>query len=122
MLLAIYFVYEPILMEKSDTLTGLNTGLILMGIGISLDSLKDYGKLNWLDKKVLHKPIIAKYYFILIGLGILSMILIGLNAYFSSEDNALMELSIGIIIFGIGMVGFLKSGIQATKDYMESVK
>ena len=122
MLLAVYFVYEPILMGKSNTLTGLNTALILMGIGLSLDSLKDYGKLNWLDKKVLHKPNIAKYYFILIGIGIVSMILIGLKAYFSTDDNALKELSIGIIIFGVGMVGFLKSGIQATKDYMESIK
>ena len=122
MLLGLYFAYEPILMEKSDTLTGLNTGLILIGLGISLDSLKDYGKLNWLDKKVLHKPKIAKYYFIFIALCILGMIIIGLNAYFSTEDSKLKELSIGIIVFGIGTVGFLKSGIQATKDYMETEK
>ena len=122
MLLGLYFMYEPILMENSDSLTGLNTGLILVGLGISLDSLKDYGKLNWLDKQVLHKPKIAKYYFILIGLFILGLILIGLNAYFSTEDNKLKELSIGIIVFGIGSVGFLKSGIQATKDYMETKK
>lgn len=95
-------------------------GLILMGLSLGLDSLKDYGKLNWLDKKVLHKPKIAKYYFIILGLLILSLIVNGMLGYFSTEDSNTKELSIGLIVFGIGCIGFLKSGIQATKDYMEA--
>ena len=58
----------------------------------------------------------------IINTGLITSILIGLKAYFSTEDNKLKELSIGMIVFGIGTVGFLKSGIQATKDYMESKK
>lgn len=93
-----------------------------MGIALGLDSLKNYQKLNWLDKKVYHKPKIAKYYFILFGLVILAFIVFGIVGYLSANENTLKDLSIGFIIFGIGTIGFLKSGIQATKDYMEAEK
>ena len=89
---------------------------------MGLDSLKDYGKLTWLDKKVYHKPKIAKYYFSVLGLVILSVIISGIIGYFSTEQNALKELSIGFIIFGIGTIGILKAGIQVTKNFMETEK
>lgn len=118
LLLGIYFVYKPILFEKADLLSNTNTGLVLMGLGIGIDSLKDYGKLTWLDKKVLHKPKIAKFYFIVLGICILGIIILGMLGYFSTKENTLKELSIGFIVFGIGAIGFLKAGIQATQDYI----
>lgn len=122
LLLGVYFVYKPILFEEADFLTNTNKGLILAGLGIGLDSLKDYNKLNWIDKKVLHKPKIAKYYFIILGLLIAACILMGMFAYFSTNENPIKELSIGFIVFGIGTIGFLKAGIEATKKYIEAEK
>lgn len=122
LVIGIYYFYKPILSENSNLLENLNYGLIFLGLGMGLDSLKDYGKLTWLDKKVYHKPKIAKYFFVLFGLLILSLIIVGLIGYFSTEKNALKELSIGFIIFGIGTIGVLKAGMQATKDFMETEK
>lgn len=90
-----------------------------MGLGLGLDSLKDYKKLNWLDRQVLHRPKIARIYLAIMALVIFSFIGMGIKAYFSSETSALKEVSIGLIVFGIGAIGFLKSGIEAAKDGME---
>ena len=122
LIIGIYYFYKPFFSENSNLLEDYNYGLILLGLGMGLDSLKDYGKLTWLDKKVYHNPKIAKYYFSVLGLVILSVIISGIIGYFSTEQNALKELSIGFIIFGIGTIGILKAGIQVTKDFMETEK
>ena len=108
--------------DDSNYLGDTNTGLIFLGLGISLDSLKDYKKLTWLDKQVLHRPKLAKYYFALIAMIILGTIIVGAKGYFSAEKNNLKELSVGLIVLGIGAIGFLKSGIEATKSYIDQNK
>lgn len=120
--IGIYYFYKPFFSENSNLLENYNYGLIFLGLGMGLDSLKDYGKLTWFDKKVYHKPKIAKYYFSILGIVILSIIASGVIGYFSTEQSTLKELSIGFIIFGIGTIGILKAGIQATKDYIETEK
>ncbi|MEM8895917.1 MAG: hypothetical protein AAGC88_15145 [Bacteroidota bacterium] len=122
LLIGLYFYSKPFFSDGDDMLSNMNTGLIFVGIGISLDSLKDYGKLNWLDKTVLYRPALAKYYFILLGVAILSLIFVGIKGYLSTNENNLKELSIGFIVFGVGMIGFLKSGIEATKKYIDEQK
>ena len=119
---AVYFCYRPVLFDDSNYLGDTNTGLIFLGLGISLDSLKDYKKLTWLDKQVLHRPKLAKYYFALIAMIILGTIIVGAKGYFSAEKNNLKELSVGLIVLGIGAIGFLKSGIEATKSYIDQNK
>ncbi|MEL7119732.1 MAG: hypothetical protein AAFO07_09835 [Bacteroidota bacterium] len=121
-LIGLYYCYRPILFDNSSFFQDINVGLIFIGLGIGLDSLKDSGKLNWLDKKVFYKPKIAKFYFIIFGLMILIIIFIGIKNYLSADDNKLKELSIGFIVIGIGLIGSLKSGIETTKNYMNKEK
>lgn len=119
LLLALFFAYRPIFNEQVEAVAQLNTSLILMGLGLGLDSLKDYTKLNWLDRQVFHRPKAAKVYLIILALIIFSIIILGVTEYFSTTDSKLKELSIGMIVFGIGAIGFLKSGIQAAKDVID---
>ena len=122
LLIGIYFFYKPLFIENSNLFEDYNNGLIFFGLGIGLDSLKDYQKLTWLDKKVYYKPKIAKYYFLVLGFSIFSIIAVGILFYFRAEQSVFKELSIGFIIVGIGSLGLLKSGIQTTKEYIESTK
>lgn len=119
MALALYFVYQPVFNDQINVVAGLNKGMILMGVGLGLDSLKDYKKLNWLDRQVFHRPNLAKVYLTVMGLIIFSFIILGIKEYFSSQDSKIKELSLGMIVFGIGAIGFLKSGIQTAKDILD---
>lgn len=120
LIIGVYYFYKPYFSETKNIFENFNYGLIFIGLGLGLDSLKDYGKLTWFDKKIYHKPKIAKYYFIILGLLILSIIIAGMIGYFNAKENVLKELSIGFIVLGIGTIGMLKAGIQATKDFIES--
>jgi len=56
------------------------------------------------------------------GLIIFGFIFLGIKNYLSVDDSKLKELSIGLIVTGIGTIGLLKSGIEATKSYIERQK
>lgn len=120
MIYGLYYMNRYLFVENPDIISDYNTGFILMGIGIGLDSLKDYDKLTWLDKKVYHNPKRASIYLVIVALSILTIILVGLYFYLSTEETAFKELSIGFIVLGIGSIGVLKAGMQATKDYMNA--
>ncbi|SMG47108.1 hypothetical protein SAMN05661096_03351 [Marivirga sericea] len=122
LIIAVYYSYKPIFSDGKDLLESYNYALIFLGLGMGFDSLKNYGKLTWLDKKVYHKPKVAKYYFSVLGLLILSLVVFGAIGYFSTAQSALKELSIGLIIIGIGTIALLKAGMQATKNFIESEK
>lgn len=120
LIIGIFFFYEPFFTNYSNLFESYNSGLIFLGLGMGLDSLKDYGKLTWIDKKVYHKPKIAKYYFLFFGLMVLNFIVVGAFGYFWTQETILNQLSIGLIVLGIGTLAVLKAGIQATIDFMEN--
>ena len=119
LIIAVYYMYLPFFDTSVNMLESYNKGLIIFGFAMSLESLKDYNRLTWLDKKVFHKPKRAKYYFIILGILILSLIIMGCIGYFSSRESILKEIGIGLIVTGIGTIGLLKSSIEVTKDFME---
>jgi uncharacterized membrane protein YidH (DUF202 family) len=119
LIVAVYYMYKPFFNNHENLLESYNTGLIVFGIAMAFESLKDYNRLTWLDKKVFHKPKVAKYYFIFLGLLILFIIIMGCVGYFSAKESILKEIGIGLIVTGIGTLGLLKSSIQVTKDFME---
>lgn len=120
LIIGIYFFYKPFFTNYSNLFESYNSGLIFLGLGIGLDSLKDYGKLTWIDKKVYHKPEIAKYYFLFLGFIIIIFIVVGAFGYFLTEETILNQLSIGLMVLGIGFLAVLKAGIQATMDFIDN--
>ena len=96
-----------------------NKAFIITGIAVSYDALKDYRKLNSMDKKVYHEPKIAKIYFSIMLTIFLTIMIYGVYGYFYSENGVLKELPMGLIVLAIGGVGVIKSGIDETLSYME---
>lgn len=95
-----------------------NYTLIFMGLGISISTLQDTTKTqNNFSKKIWENPKKGK-----IAIGILSImtfatIAIGIFGYFISVNEKLQQLSIGILIFGIGLIGFLKTALEVFENH-----
>ena len=121
MLLGVFFSYRPLFFPDASPgmFADQNTALIFIGLALSLDSLKDYNKLTWLDKKVYHRPKVAQGYFFIAGIIIAFFIGVGIWGYFIAADTPVGELSFGLIVLAIGMIGLLKSGIDATMSYIK---
>ncbi len=125
MLFAIYFMAKPYFGDfetkeehVAAILNGINSTLIFMGLGISLSTLQDTTKTqNEMSRKIWESPQKGKLF--LIGLSLLTFALIsfGLSLYFFSLVDKLEEISIGIIVLGIGLIGLLKTALEMFENH-----
>ncbi|WP_413511328.1 hypothetical protein [Myroides odoratus] len=91
----------------------LNTALVFLGVGVSFASLQDVTKTqNNFSKKIWKSKRKGKLVLLSLTLFIFLLFVFGGIGYFGSENKVLNELSIGMIVFGIGLMGMLKGAIE----------
>ncbi len=120
MFIALYFAFKPYLngFEASAhsidlIFESLNKMLIFMGLAISFSTLQDTSKTqNKLSRKIWEHPKKGKITIVILALFTLFLVALGLISLFNIHDTRLKELSIGIIVLGIGLVGMLKTTIE----------
>lgn len=125
MLIAMYFTFKPYfhglgkLTESPDLLfQDLNSVLIFMGLGVSFSSLQDTTKTqNEFSRKIWQDPKKGKVAIALMSLMILFLLMAGLIAFFIAGDGFLKDLSVGIIVFSLGLFGFLKAAIEMFENH-----
>lgn len=125
MLVAVYFALMPYIngfennKESIDSFfRNVNNMLIFMGLGISFSTLQDTEKTqNKMSKKIWENPKKGKIAILVMSLMTLFMMILGLVGYFNTNDNRLKDVSIGIIILGIGFIGLLKSAIEMFENH-----
>ena len=125
MLMALYFSFSPYLNGLEDIKKNpdliflkLNSALIFMGLGMSFSSLQDTTKTqNTFSEKVWKNPKKGKIMIIILSFMILLFLIFGLTGYYFVNSGVFNELSIGLIITGLGMFGFLKSAIEMFENH-----
>ena len=87
--------------------------LIFMGLGIGFATLEDTSKTQTkLDKIVFEHPKMGKIFLGFISIMTLLAIGYGAFGYLFSDTEKAKDLSVGFIVFGIGMIGLLKTGSE----------
>ncbi len=117
LLLGLFYSFKPSLIESTEMWNDFNLSLTFMGIGISFSSLADISKASKVTKKLYkHKKFIRVY---LIYLVLLILLIIGLGVYciYFTDIKPLKELSIGLLVFGIGMISLLKMSVESIEFY-----
>ncbi len=120
MLLALFFSFRPYLNgfeylqnHFDEIIIAYNNALIFAGLAISFSTLQDTNKTqNKLSKKIWENPKKGKKVIITLTLLTFTILTFGIFGFFISTKESLNELSFGIIVFGIGLIGFLKTGIE----------
>ncbi|NME71434.1 hypothetical protein [Flammeovirga aprica] len=120
MLIATYFAFSPYLsgwehlkQHPEVIFESLNQVLIFMGLGTSFSSLQDTTKTqNNFSKKVWENPTKGKITLLIMCIMILTFLTTGLIGYFKAGDSVLKDLSVGIIVLSLGLLGFLKTAIE----------
>jgi len=124
-LMALYFAFKPYLQgleqlkQNPDLIfQSLNSVLIFMGLGISFSSLQDTTKTqNKVSKKIWQDPRKGKIVIVLMSSMTLFFLIFGLIGYYIAGIGILKDLSMGIIVFGLGMFGFLKAAIEMFENH-----
>ena len=120
MIFVIYFALEPYLngfFESEDkmnlALDSINNMMIFLGLGISFSSLQDTTKTSLkFEKKIWEDPKKGIWIIALIILLSFSTLAFGVFGYFITENEQIKEVSFGAIVLGVGLLGFLKTGIE----------
>ncbi len=118
MAVATYYYMQPFFNNLESIWIDFNKALMFFGIAVSFSTLQDTQKTqNKFSLRVWQNPKYAKLFLILIFFQILFFILFGIFGFFISENSAVKELSFGSILFGMGMIGLLKSAIEMAENH-----
>lgn len=118
MLVGIYYCLKPYFVGFETIWENYNYTLLFMGLGISLSTLQDTTKTqNEFSRKIWENPKKGKIALIVIAIMAIFIISIGFYGIYISKNEALKQLSYGTIVFGIGIIGLLKSAIEMFENH-----
>jgi len=118
-LVAIYYYVIFIISFKSGVIWNeLNNCLVFIGISLSISTLQDTSKTqNKLSKKVWESPKKGKLVLIIMASMAAIFLIIGVIGYIYINENTLKEISFGLIVLAIGLIGVLKSAIEMFENH-----
>jgi hypothetical protein len=118
MLAALYFSFRPLLTNLVTMWVDYNKALMFMGIAISFSTLQDTQKTqNQISKRVFENPKYANLFLVAICVQILVSISFGIFGFFISDNAAIKEVAFGLILFGMGLIGMLKSAVEMAENH-----
>lgn len=95
-----------------------NYALLYAGVGIGLSSLQDPAKTqNEMSKKVWQDPRKGRWMLILLAAYALGAMALGLLGAYLADTTIMNQLSLGLVAFGLGMVGLLKTAIEMREHH-----
>lgn len=95
-----------------------NMALLHAGIGIGLSSLQDPSKTqNAVSRRVWEDPRKGRWMLGLIAAYALGAMTLGLVGAYVSGDPVLNQLSLGLLAFGLGMVGLLRTAMEMREHH-----
>ncbi|QVY66814.1 hypothetical protein [Polaribacter sp. Q13] len=117
----LYFTFKS--NSNGFNLQALNNMLIFMGLAISFASLQDTKKVSLkFDKKIWENPKLGKIFIRYLIIITLLIFVFGIFGYFISDNKNIKEVSFGIIIFGVGLIGMLKTGMEILENHIKNGK
>lgn len=125
LLLALFFMLKPyynffVNSDVKSFLVNANIALVFIGIGISFSTLQDTAKTqNQFSKRIWQNPKKGKRAIVLISALTLLIFILGFLGYFINNDGALKEISLGLIVLGIGLIGLLKTALEMFDNHVK---
>ncbi|MBO3100286.1 hypothetical protein [Gelidibacter pelagius] len=124
---ALYYSYKPIIIgmddfDKAELISNYNLVLLFSGIAFSFASLADIRKRTKLGNKIFGKQKNAKRWIIYMCILVLMTFTLGIYTMYFAKYEELKDLSIGIFVFGIGIIGLLRMNLEIIKTYQPEWK
>ncbi|MBK1440568.1 hypothetical protein JHJ32_11270 [Parapedobacter sp. ISTM3] len=123
MLLALFYIgklYYDIFAFRDRVLLfqDINNILLFMGVAISFSALQDTNKTqNKLSRRIWESPKKGKIALGLLFFSAFTFMVFGGVGLFLTANEALAEVSIGLLVLGIGEMGLLKTAIEMFENH-----
>ncbi len=118
MLVALAYALRPILNGMDGALEAYNSALLYAGVGVGMSSLQDPTKTqNKASRRIWESPRKGRALLWLLAVQALLPIVLGLLGAALVNTAALGQLSLGLVAFGLGMIGMLKTAIEMREHH-----
>ncbi len=95
-----------------------NYALLYAGIGIGLSSLQDPTRTqNQVSRRVWQDPRKGGWMLVLLSGYAIGTMVVGLAGAYMADSTVVNQLSLGLVAFGLGMVGLLKTAIEMREHH-----
>lgn len=108
--------------NKTELISNYNLVFLFFGTALSFTSLADITKRTKLMNKVFGKPKNAKRWIIYLCILVLFIFAFASYTMYLTKNEKLKDLSIGIFVFGIGVIGLLRMNLEIIKTYQPEWK
>ncbi len=113
MVIALYFAYAPLFFGSDNFFESFNKSFLFIGLGVSFSTLQDVTKTqNKLSRIVYQNPKYAKIFILYMFLLTAFCLLFGLYGFLFSTNEKVNQISVGLVVLGIGVLGMLKMAIE----------
>jgi hypothetical protein len=113
MLVGLGYSLKPLVTGLDGLFDDMNYALLYMGIGIGFSSLQDPTRTqNEVSRRIWQDPRKGAALLWILAIYAFGMIAAGLVGSYLSRTSALEQLSMGLVAFGIGLFGMLKTAIE----------
>lgn len=117
-LVAFGYAARPLLNGMDGMLDAYNSALLYAGVGVGMSSLQDPAKTqNKMSRKVWEDPRKGCWMLWLLSVQALLPIVLGLLGTLLAPSAALSQISLGLVSFGLGMIGLLKTAIEMREHH-----
>jgi hypothetical protein len=118
LLVALAYAALPLFRGLDGLLDAFNSALLYAGVGIGMSSLQDPTRTqNKVSRDVWEDPRKGCWMLWLLTVQALLPIVLGLLGAALAESAALSQLSLGLVAFGMGMIGLLKTAIEMREHH-----
>jgi hypothetical protein len=118
MLAALAYSFKPLVSGFDSMWSDYNNLLVFAGLGISLSTLQDTRKTqNTFSRKIWQNPRSGKVALIVLAMMTLMLILAGFIGLYLPVIKPIRELSLGLIVLGIGYIGLLKTALEMFENH-----
>jgi len=108
-----YIIFFPGIVKLQPDWSILNSMLVFLGISISFSTLQDTRKTqNKVSLRVWQDPKKGAAFLIVMGVMTLGFMLTGLVGMTFGPETVIKEISLGLVVIGIGMMGQLKTAAE----------
>lgn len=117
-LVALSYVVRPLFNGMEGMLEAYNSALLYAGVAVGMSSLQDPSKTqNEMSRRVWQNPSKGRLLLGLLTVQTLLPITLGLAGTLLAESAALAQLALGLVAFGLGMIGLLKTAIEMREHH-----
>jgi len=118
LLVAFGYAARPLFNGMDGMLDAYNSALLYAGVGVGMSSLQDPRKTqNTMSRKVWEDPRKGGVMLWVLAIQALLPIVLGLLGAALARSTALAQLALGLVAFGLGMIGLLKTAIEMREHH-----